>query len=94
MSNVAQILRSKPVNQPVRTLPPDATVRQAVELMAEHRIGALLVAEGERIVGIFTERDYARKVEVLGRSSAATRLSDVMTPDVLHVLPEIGRAHV
>ena len=87
MSNVAQILKSKPVNQPVRTLPPDATVRQAVELMAEHRIGALLVAEGERIVGIFTERDYARKIEVLGRTSVATRLSEVMTPDVLHVQP-------
>ena len=75
MSTVAQILKSKPVNQPVRTLPPDATVREAIELMAEHRIGALLVAEGDRIVGIFTERDYARKIEVRGRASADTRLA-------------------
>ncbi|KDB53663.1 signal-transduction protein [Sphaerotilus natans subsp. natans DSM 6575] len=87
MSTVAQILKSKPVNQPVRTLPPDATVREAIELMAEQRIGALLVAEGERIVGIFTERDYARKIEVRGRASATTRLAEVMTPDVLHVSP-------
>ncbi len=87
MSTVAQILKSKPVNQPVRTLPPDATVREAIELMAEQRIGALLVAEGERIVGIFTERDYARKIEVRGRASATTRLAEVMTPDVLHVGP-------
>ena len=76
MSTVAQILKSKPVNQPVRTLPPQATVREAIELMAEHRIGALLVAEGDRIVGIFTERDYARKIEVRGRSSADTRLAE------------------
>ena len=87
MSTVAQILKSKPVNQPVRTLPPQATVREAIELMAEHRIGALLVAEGDRIVGIFTERDYARKIEVRGRASGDTRLAEVMTPDVLHVGP-------
>ena len=55
--------------------------------MAEKGIGALLVMEGQNIVGIVTERDYARKIALLGRTSAATLVRDVMTRDVLYVRP-------
>lgn len=86
MSTVAQILRSKS-SQNVQTMAPDTTVRQALQRMAEHRIGALLVTQGEQILGIVTERDYARKVEMQGRSADTTRLGDIMTADVLFVTP-------
>jgi CBS domain-containing protein len=62
-------------------------VLDALQRMAEKRIGALLVMEGETIVGIVTERDYARKIALLGRTSAATLVRDVMTADVMYVRP-------
>jgi CBS domain-containing protein len=86
MSTVAQILLSKP-SHAVHTVAPTATVREAIEQMAHRRIGALLIVEGERILGIFTERDYARKIEVCGRTSAGTPIRDVMTADVMFVTP-------
>lgn len=86
MSTVAQILLSKP-SHAVHTVPPDATVREAIELMARQRIGSLLIVEGTRILGIFTERDYAHKVEVRGRTSTGTPIREVMTPDVMFVTP-------
>lgn len=86
MSTVAQILSSKP-SQAVHTVPPGASVREAIEVMAQQRIGSLLIVEGTRILGIFTERDYAHKVEVRGRTSAGTPISEVMTPDVIFVTP-------
>lgn len=86
MSTVAQILLSKP-SHAVHTVPPDATVREAIDLMARQRIGSLLIVEGARILGIFTERDYARKVEVRGRTSTDTPIREVMTPDVMFVTP-------
>ena len=86
MSTVAQILSSKP-SQAVHTVPPGASVREAIELMARQRIGSLLIVDGARILGIFTERDYAQKVEVRGRTSTGTPISEVMTPDVIFVTP-------
>lgn len=86
MTVVAEILKSKP-DSTVYTVRPADSVLDALRLMAEKGIGALLVTEGERIVGIFTERDYARKIALLGRTSAATQVRDVMTPDVLFVRP-------
>ena len=86
MSTVAQILLSKP-SHAVHTVPPEATVREAIELMARQRIGSLLIVEGTRILGIFTERDYAHKVEVRGRTSTGTPIREVMTPDVMFVTP-------
>jgi CBS domain-containing protein len=63
-------------------------VYQALALMAEKNVGALLVMEGEKIVGMMTERDYARKVVLLARSSKDTPLRDVMTPAVIYVRPD------
>ena len=84
MTVVAEILKSKP-DTTVHTIAPTALVFDALKLMADKGIGALLVTEGEAIAGIFTERDYARKIALLGRTSAATQVRDVMTTDVLYV---------
>ena len=88
MTVVAEILKSKP-DTTVHTVRPADSVLDALRLMAEKGIGALLVTQDDddRIVGIFTERDYARKIALLGRTSAATQVRDVMTTDVLFVRP-------
>ena len=86
MQSVAQILKSK-LHRTVHTVSPDASVLHALTLMAEYRIGALLVTRNEQIVGIVSERDYARKVELQGRSAAETPVRDIMTADVLVVRP-------
>jgi CBS domain-containing protein len=86
MPTVAHILQSKP-HHTVYSVPPDAPVLQALQLMADKGIGALLVMEGRQIVGIVTERDYARKVEVRGRTAKDTPVRDIMTADVMYVRP-------
>jgi CBS domain-containing protein len=86
MKGIAQILRSKPVKV-IHAIGPNDTVYDAVEKMAEHGIGALLVMEGEKIVGIISERDYARKIALAGRSSKETPVSVIMTTQVLCVGP-------
>lgn len=65
----------------VLTAPPDTTVSRAAELMAEWKVGAVMVVEGTRLVGIFTERDVVFRVVAKGRDPAQTLLSEVMTPD-------------
>lgn len=87
MKTVAHILRSKH-DQAVHTIPPTAAVLDAVKLMAEKGIGALLVMENEEIVGIVTERDYARKVVLMNRSSKETPVRDIMTSSVMYVRPD------
>lgn len=87
MQTVAQILKSKP-SQAVCSIAPTALVLDAIRLLAEKGIGALLVMEGEQVVGIVTERDYARKVDCWGRSSTDTRVSAIMTSDVMYVRPD------
>lgn len=86
MRKVAQILRSKsdPV---VYTVGPEASMFDALKLMAEKNIGALLIMEGKTIVGMLSERDYARKIVLMGRSSKETPVRDVMTCPVLYVGP-------
>jgi CBS domain-containing protein len=85
-TTVSEILKSKPQSS-VHTVKPQDTVLQALKVMAEHGIGALLVMQGDEIAGIFTERDYARKVALAGRTSGDTRVSDVMTSAVRFVRP-------
>lgn len=87
MQTVAHILQSKQ-NQAVYAIAPTSSVLDALKLMAEKAIGALLVIDGEQIVGIMTERDYARKVALLGRSSKETPVRDIMTSTVMYVHPE------
>ena len=86
MTVVAEILKSKP-DAAVHSIAPSASVLDALKSMAELRIGALLVMEGKDIVGILTERDYARKIALMGRTSLTTLVSDVMTTAVMYVQP-------
>ena len=86
MTIVSDILKSKSSNA-IHSIAPGDSVFDAFKLMAEKGIGALLVIEGKNIVGIVPERDYARKIALLGRTSAATLVRDVMTRDVLCVRP-------
>ena len=83
MRNVRQLLASKPAE--VHSIAPDAPVIEALRLMADKGIGAVLVLEGGKLAGIFSERDYARKIALLGRTSAATLVQDVMTTSVRFV---------
>jgi CBS domain-containing protein len=72
----------------VWTISPQATVYEALELMAKHNIGAVMVLEGGQVAGIFSERDYARKVILVGRSSKTSTVGELMTKEVLFVRPE------
>ena len=92
MKSVAHILKSK-ADAGVHSIAPTASVYDALKLMAEKNIGALLVMEGADIVGIVTERDYARKIALLGRSSPQTRVSEVMTVAVMFVDPNQTSDH-
>jgi CBS domain-containing protein len=85
MTIVAQVLGEK--GHTVWSVEPQATVYQALELMAGKGIGAVLVREGEKIVGILSERDYARKVELQGKTARTTRVSEIMTPAVYYIQP-------
>jgi CBS domain-containing protein len=87
MKIVAHILKSKP-EQTVYTITPAASVFDAVKLMAEKSIGALVVMEGEKVVGIITERDYARKIVLMARSSKETPVRDIMTSAIMYVRPD------
>jgi CBS domain-containing protein len=87
MKLVAQILRSKP-DPTVHAVAPTASMFDALKLMAEKNIGALLIMEGETIVGMVSERDYARKIALFGRSSKETPVRDVMTYPIMYVGPQ------
>ena len=91
MRTVRQLLESKPVE--IHAVPPDAPVIEAIRLMAEHHVGALLVMEGARLAGILSERDYARKVVLQGRSSKDTPVRDIMTAEVISVRPQDSTEH-
>jgi CBS domain-containing protein len=87
MSTVRQLLRTKPAD--VWTIRPDASVYDALQLMADKDIGAVLVTDATgRLVGIFSERDYARKVVLHGKTSRTTTVGELMTQAVYYVRPE------
>jgi len=83
---VKDLLSSK--GRSVYSIKPDATVYDALKLMAEKEIGALVVLDGEKMVGILSERDYARKVILSGKSSEETLVREIMSPDVMYVGPD------
>jgi CBS domain-containing protein len=87
MGTVATILKSKS-DTTVHRIGPDDTVLGAMRQMAQHNIGALLVTVGDQVVGIVTERDYARKIVLLSRASKDTPVRDIMTSAVMYVRPE------
>jgi len=86
MKTIKEILQSKPLG--VLSISPEASVLDALRLMAEKEVGALVVLENERLAGIFSERDYARKVILHGKSSKDTSVREIMTSKVVYVRPE------
>ncbi len=86
MNNVRQLLQSK--GHKVWSATPETSVYDALKLMADKNVGALVVLEGERLAGIFSERDYARKVILKGKNSRELRVSEIMTTDVVSVRPD------
>lgn len=86
MKTIRQILDSK--NGPLVTVSPDDAVFKALQVMAEHNVGAVLVVDGDQLLGIFSERDYARKMILFGKSSKETPIREIMTDKVLCVTPD------
>ncbi|MDD3355099.1 CBS domain-containing protein [Zoogloea sp.] len=84
-ATVQQILHNKGTT--THSVPPEITVLEALRLMAECNVSAVLVTEGARLVGIFTERDYARKVILKGLTSKDTKVGELMTQNILTVSP-------
>lgn len=86
MKTVSQLLQQKGYN--IWSIAPDVTVYDALELMADKNIGAVLVMDGENLVGILSERDYARKVILKARFSRDTLVREIMTEKVVCVRPD------
>lgn len=86
MAIVQDLLKGKKTNS-IFSVMPDSTVLEAMRLMAEYNIGAMLVMEGNKIVGILSERDIVRKVELQGKTTEKTLVRDIMTEKVLYVEP-------
>lgn len=84
MATVRNILDLK-AGKAVFSVEPSVTVYHAIELMCEKNIGGLVIVESGKLVGIFTERDYARKLILKGKSSKDTRISELMTPNPITV---------
>jgi CBS domain-containing protein len=87
MKTIKQVLEGK--GYQIHSVAPETTVYEALQKMAEHGIGALVVFEGEDLAGIVSERDYARKVILTGRDSRGTPVSDIMTENVICVGSEL-----
>ena len=86
MTTVRQLLDRK--GREIFSVQPQVPVLEAIRAMADHHVGALLVMQGEALAGIVSERDYARKVILRGRSSADTPVRDIMTTSVITVQPD------
>ena len=86
MVTARDLLKAK-VGGGIFSVTPDATVLEALKIMAERNVGAALVMSGDRIEGILSERDIVRKVDLLGKTSATTRVREIMTEKVLYVGP-------
>ena len=85
MKTLKQMLASK--DRPLAVVAPSDTVFHALSVMAKHGVGALLVLDGEQLVGIFSERDYARKIILQGKTSKDTQVREIMSDKVAYVTP-------
>lgn len=85
MKTASQVLQDK--GHQIISIRPDRSVYDALHVLAEHRIGALLVFDDDQLVGIFSERDYAREVVLHGRDAKTTAVADLMTANVVTVTP-------
>ena len=85
MKTLKQMLAGK--HRPLAVVSPNDSVFHALTLMAQHNVGALMVLDGEQLVGIFSERDYARKIILQGKSSKDTLVSEIMSDKVAYVTP-------
>jgi CBS domain-containing protein len=86
MKTVAELLRAKPARAVIKVTP-EQSVLDAIKVLASENIGAAIVMSGDRMAGIFSERDYTRKVILKGRSSDSTRVEEIMTANVVVVSP-------
>jgi CBS domain-containing protein len=86
MKTVKSLLKAK--GQDIWSIEPDASVYDAIHYMAEREIGALLVMDGSKLVGIISERDYARQVILKGRASESTKVKEIMTTKMFHATIE------
>lgn len=86
MKTVKRLLEAK--GHDVWSIEPDASVYDALKMMADKRVGALLVLESRKLVGIISERDYARRVILKGRASKDTRVREIMTSNVIYARPD------
>lgn len=86
MKTLRQLLAGK--SQSLAVVSPGDTVFHALEVMARNDVGAVLVLEGDRLAGIFSERDYARRIILIGKSSKETLVSEIMTHKVVYVTPD------
>ena len=82
---ISEILNHKGAT--VWTIAPDATVFEAIQLMADKNVGALLVTENEKLFGVLSERDYTRKIALKGKSSKDTKVREILSDRVTHVTP-------
>ena len=85
MKPISELLKNRP--QTLWTVAPDESVFEALRLLAQYEVGALMVMDGGKLVGIISERDYTRKVALQGRNSKETRVRDIMSGNVLAVPP-------
>jgi len=86
--NAREILKDR--HGVVRSIAPDATVFEAVQAMYKFKVGALMVIDGGKLLGLISERDYTRKVALKDRDSKTTKVSEIMTHKITHVGPEAG----
>ncbi len=88
MKPVSQLLKQR--DGALWHVRPDDTVFAALEALAGYGVGALMVMDGDRLVGVFSERDYTRKIALQGRNSKETRVAEIMTANVISVAPRTG----
>jgi CBS domain-containing protein len=86
MKRIQTLLKKKGYD--VWSIAPDASVYDAIHLMAEKAVGALIVMDGQKLVGVISERDYARKIILEGRSSENTKISEIMSSEVITTGPD------